>query len=76
MQSSAPSCRTGHIVLKYKNTAGFSALIRRRLRTAARDEWPDFDAFARTLNMTLSTLRRRLEDEGAIIPGHQGRAAA
>src|SRR5690606_32132358 len=47
-----------------KNTAGFSALIRRKLRTAARTEWPDFNAFARALHMAPSTLRRRLEDEG------------
>lgn len=53
-----------NIVLKYKNSGGLSAQIRRRLRTAARTEWPDFDAFAQTLHMTPSTLRRRLEDEG------------
>lgn len=53
-----------NIVLKYKNSAGLSAQIRRRLRTAARTEWPDFDAFAESLHMTPSTLRRRLEDEG------------
>lgn len=53
-----------NIVLKYKNTTGLSAQIRRRLRAAARTEWPDFDAFAESLNMTPSTLRRRLEDEG------------
>lgn len=53
-----------NIVLKYKNTTGLSAQIRRRLRTAARTEWPDFDDFAQSLNMTPSTLRRRLEDEG------------
>lgn len=53
-----------NIILKYKNTTGFAAQIRRRLRTAARTEWPDFDAFAKSLNMTSSTLRRRLEDEG------------
>lgn len=53
-----------NIVLKYKNSTGLAAQIRRRLRTAARTEWPDFGAFAQTLNMTPSTLRRRLEDEG------------
>jgi AraC-like DNA-binding protein len=53
-----------NIVLKYKNTNGLSAQIRRRLRAAARTEWLDFDGFAESLNMTPSTLRRRLEDEG------------
>lgn len=53
-----------NIVLKYKNSTGLAAQIRRRLRTAARTEWPDFDAFAKSLHMTSSTLRRRLEDEG------------
>jgi AraC-like DNA-binding protein len=53
-----------NIVLKYKNSSSLAAQIRRRLRTAARTEWPDFDTFARSLNMTASTLRRRLEDEG------------
>ncbi|MBK4739287.1 AraC family transcriptional regulator [Noviherbaspirillum pedocola] len=53
-----------NIVMKYKNAMGLSAQIRRRLRTAARTEWPEFDDFAQSLNMTPSTLRRRLEDEG------------
>jgi AraC-like DNA-binding protein len=53
-----------NIVLKYKNTTGLAAQIRRRLRAAARSDWPDFDVFAESLNMTPSTLRRRLEDEG------------
>lgn len=53
-----------NIVLKYKNTTGLAAQIRRRLRAAARTEWPDFDSFAQSLHMTPSTLRRRLEDEG------------
>ncbi|WP_370446380.1 AraC family transcriptional regulator [Glaciimonas sp. PCH181] len=53
-----------NIVLKYKNTASFSVKIRRRLRATARTEWSDFEAFATGLNMTQSTLRRRLEQEG------------
>ena len=53
-----------NIVLKYKNSTGLAAQIRRRLRAAARTEWPDFEAFATMLNMTPSTLRRRLQDEG------------
>lgn len=53
-----------NIVLKYKNSTGLSAQIRRRLRSAVRSEWPDFDVIADSLHMTPSTLRRRLEDEG------------
>ncbi len=56
-----------NIVLKYKNSAGLSAQIRRRLRAAARTAWPDFDAIAASLHMTASTLRRRLDDEGQSI---------
>lgn len=54
----------GNIVLKYKNSGGLAAQIRRRLRTGARTDWPDFDAFAMHLNMAPATLRRRLDDEG------------
>jgi AraC-like DNA-binding protein len=54
----------GNIVLKYKNTRGIAAQIRRRLRAAARTEWPDFDTLAHAMHTTPSTLRRRLEDEG------------
>ena len=53
-----------NIVLKYKNTTGLAAQIRRRLRTAARTEWPDFEVVADSLHMTPSTLRRRLDEEG------------
>jgi len=58
-----------NIVLKYKNTNSLSAQIRRRLRAAARSEWPDFDDFAAMLHMTPSTLRRRLDDEGQSFQG-------
>lgn len=54
----------GNIILKYKNTTGLAAKIRRRLRSMDRNDWPDFEAFAKLLNMTPSTLRRRLEEEG------------
>lgn len=53
-----------NIVLKYKNSSGLAAQVRRRLRAAARAEWPDFNALADSLNMAPATLRRRLEDEG------------
>jgi AraC-like DNA-binding protein len=53
-----------NIILKYKNTNSLAAQIRRRLRVAEIFEWPEFDAIARALNLTASTLRRRLDDEG------------
>ena len=35
-----------NIVLKYKNTNSFTAQVRRRLRAAGSDEWPEFDFIA------------------------------
>jgi AraC-like DNA-binding protein len=54
----------GNIVLKYKNSTGLSAQIRRSLRSSARTGWPDFNVIAAKLHMTPSTLRRRLGEEG------------
>jgi AraC-like DNA-binding protein len=53
-----------NIVLKYKNNSSFSATIRKTLRNLPSLDWPDFDTFASNLNMTRSTLRRRLDEEG------------
>ena len=53
-----------NIVLKYKNSGGLAAQIRRQLRAANGAEWPDFDQLAVRLNLSPSTLRRRLEGEG------------
>ncbi|MES2260276.1 MAG: AraC family transcriptional regulator [Pseudomonadota bacterium] len=53
-----------NILLKYKNSHGLAAEIRRRLRSAGREQWPSFEACAERLHMTPSTLRRRLLDEG------------
>ena len=53
-----------NIVLKYKNSNSLAAQVRRQLRAAAATEWPDFDALAVRMNMSPSTLRRRLLDEG------------
>jgi AraC-like DNA-binding protein len=52
-----------NIVLKYKNSSGLAAQIRRHLR-AAGPESPDFEQLAARLNLSPSTLRRRLLDEG------------
>jgi AraC-like DNA-binding protein len=53
-----------NFLMKYKNSEGLAAQIRRRLRAAARCDWPSFIDFASRLHMTPSTLRRRLQDEG------------
>ncbi|UVA81048.1 AraC family transcriptional regulator [Pandoraea commovens] len=54
----------GNIILKYKNTKGMVARVRRRLKTMPTDSWPAFEALAGEFHTTPSTLRRRLEDEG------------
>ena len=53
-----------NVVLKYKNRDGLSAVIRRRLKLSAFEKWPTFKELAAQLNLTGSTLRRRLEEEG------------
>jgi AraC-like DNA-binding protein len=53
-----------NIVLKYKNSSGLAAQVRRQLRAAGAAEWPDFDDLAIRMNLSPSTLRRRLLDEG------------
>ncbi len=53
-----------NIVLKYKNVNSLAAQIRRQLRSAPSFEWPEFEAVAKSLGKTPSTLRRRLEQEG------------
>lgn len=54
----------GNIILKYKNTKGMVARVRRRLKTMPTDSWPAFEALAGEFHTTPSTLRRRLEEEG------------
>lgn len=54
-----------NILLKYKNSTGLAAQIRRCLRAAGSEPWPSFECFADRLHMTPSTLRRRLLEEGA-----------
>ncbi|WP_199236555.1 AraC family transcriptional regulator [Ramlibacter sp. WS9] len=55
------------VFLKYRNEDSWSARIRRRLRSGLSDPaaWPVFDDLARELGTTATTLRRRLEAEGA-----------
>jgi len=53
-----------NILLRYKNTLGLSARIRRGLRQALPNDLPELDAMARELGTAPATLRRRLKAEG------------
>jgi AraC-like DNA-binding protein len=53
-----------NFLVKYKNSAGLSAQIRRRLRQLPPAAWPDFATLATQLHLSQATLRRRMEDEG------------
>jgi len=53
-----------NFLVKYRNSDGLVARIRRQLRHIAPDSWPDFETLARQLNFSASTLRRHLVDEG------------
>ena len=53
-----------NFVVKYKNNQSISAQIRKKLRATGHSDWEHFDQLAVHLNMTQSTLRRRLSDEG------------
>jgi len=52
------------VFIKYRNTDGWAARVRRRLRKTSGEDWPTFEALAEELHVTPSTLRRRLEGEG------------
>jgi AraC-like DNA-binding protein len=53
-----------NILLRYKNTQGLAARIRRRLRQVLPQELPELDTLARELNTAPATLRRHLKAEG------------
>ena len=53
-----------NFLVKFKNSAGLAAKIRRRLREMPPATWPDFDTLARQFHSSAATLRRRLDDEG------------
>ena len=58
------------VFLKYKNEAGWTARLRRRLRgSVGRDDWPVLEDVARELHVAPTTLRRRLEAEGSSYQG-------
>jgi AraC-like DNA-binding protein len=53
-----------NILVKYRNESSTTAVVRRRLRNQAPDDWPDLDALSRLLNLSAATLQRRLLAEG------------
>ncbi len=53
-----------NFLVKYRNSDGLVARIRRQLRHIAPDTWPDFETLAQQLHFSVSTLRRHLIDEG------------
>jgi AraC-like DNA-binding protein len=58
------------VFLKYKNEDGWTARLRRRLRSSVgREDWPVLEDLARELHLAPTTLRRRLEAEGSSYQG-------
>lgn len=53
-----------NLLVKYRNDDSLTAKVRKLLRQQPPAIWPDLQALAQELNLTVSTLRRRLEDEG------------
>jgi len=53
-----------NILVKYRNEDSLSARVRRQLRGHRPDSWPGLDDLAQALNMSSSTLQRRLQEEG------------
>lgn len=56
-----------NFIVKYKDRNSWSAHVRRRLRTCPPAEWPDLGRIAEELGVGLSTLHRKLDQEGAIF---------
>jgi len=58
------------VFLKYKNEDGWTARLRRRLRSNfGQEDWPVLEDVARELHVAPTTLRRRLEAEGSSYQG-------
>lgn len=56
-----------NFIVKFKDRNSWSAHIRRRLRTCPPADWPDLGQIAEELGVGLSTLHRKLDQEGAIF---------
>ncbi|OOV89713.1 AraC family transcriptional regulator [Pseudomonas sp. MF4836] len=52
------------LVIRFRNQHGLATQVHQRLRRSHYSQWPTLDAFAGELQMSPSTLRRRLEREG------------
>ncbi|WP_313644611.1 AraC family transcriptional regulator [Pseudomonas sp.] len=59
----------GNILVKYRDPASLGRRIRHDLSHQPPSQWPDADSLAQTLCLSLSTLRRRLADEGQTFQG-------
>ncbi|MBS0243878.1 MAG: AraC family transcriptional regulator, partial [Proteobacteria bacterium] len=53
-----------NILVRYKHDEGIAARLRKRLRSTPPSDWPSFPILASEMKMPVSTLRRRLQQEG------------
>ncbi|GAA5234398.1 AraC family transcriptional regulator [Verticiella sediminum] len=53
-----------NFIVKYQNPEGWAARVRRQLKRTPPTAWPAFDTLAASFGVSVSTLRRRLEQEG------------
>ncbi|MCF1486370.1 AraC family transcriptional regulator [Pseudomonas sp. AA27] len=59
----------GNILVKFRDPASLARQIRHRLLEMPPGTWPDAEQVAATLHMSVSTLRRRLSEEGQSYQG-------
>lgn len=59
----------GNILVKYRDPSSLGRRIRTDLLQLAPGQWPDADQLARQLCLSVSTLRRRLAEEGQTYQG-------
>jgi AraC-like DNA-binding protein len=53
-----------NLLVKYRNDASTSAMIRQLLRNTPPDKWPELNTLAGLMHMSGTTLQRRLQLEG------------
>lgn len=53
-----------NLLVRWRDDGSLGARIRRRLRPLAPADWPDLPALAATLHLSVTTVQRRLRDEG------------
>ncbi|HGM5579392.1 TPA: AraC family transcriptional regulator [Pseudomonas putida] len=59
----------GNILVKYRDPDSLARRVRHRLGQIDPGQWPDAESLARDLCLSLSTLRRRLAEEGQTYQG-------